>query len=560
MLGIFSFTQMGLDGAVYQMLNHGISTGALFVLVGFMYERRHSLEIADYGGVATAAPWLSTIFLITTLASIGLPMLNNFVGEFLVLQGAAQANFTWTVFAAIGVILSACYMLWLYQRVFFGELSDEVKHHMPDFNAREWACMVPLVVMMVWMGIYTQTFLPAVSEANAQILDQSKMNVPLRVAVPRRGRHAWRLADPCPLTSRRAATICCALRPRSILTIAGTLLMVLDPLFAKRLPEAVRTPFDRRAARAPSPAPSALIRSPGSPSRTCWWSMASRTFFRVLVLAIGILTVLASYRYLDRENAETGRVSRAASFLPLSGQCLMVAANDLIMIFIGLEISSIATYILAGYLRDDKRNNEAALKYFLLGSFATAFLLYGVALIYGVTGTTKLDEIRTVLSTPGDVPSFGDGRRCRGADVRRTRLQGFRRAISDLGAGRLSGRSRAGQRLPGHRSESRGLRYLPAHLSDRVSADRRRMGAAHLDLRAAVDDHRQLRRAHPEPTSSACWPTARSRTPATFWWRSPRSSEIGTAAAMFYLAAYALMNIGAFAVVITSGGQGRDAI
>jgi NADH-quinone oxidoreductase subunit M len=183
-LGIFSFTQMGLDGAVYQMLNHGISTGALFVLVGFMYERRHSLEIRDYGGVATAAPWLATVFLITTLASVGLPMLNNFVGEFLVLQGSAQANFTWTIFAAIGVILSACYMLWLYQRVFFGELSDEVKHHMPDFNAREWACVIPLVVMMVWMGIYTQTFLPAVSEANAKILEQSKGNVPLQVSLP----------------------------------------------------------------------------------------------------------------------------------------------------------------------------------------------------------------------------------------------------------------------------------------------------------------------------------------------------------------------------------------
>jgi len=172
-LGIFSFTQMGLDGAVYQMLNHGISTGALFILVGFMYERRHSLSIADYGGVATAAPWLATIFLITTLASIGLPMLNNFVGEFLVLQGTAQANFVWTAFAALGVILSACYMLWMYQRVFFGALSETVKHHMPDFSIREWACIAPLIVMMVWMGIFTQTFLPAVSDTNSRILAQT---------------------------------------------------------------------------------------------------------------------------------------------------------------------------------------------------------------------------------------------------------------------------------------------------------------------------------------------------------------------------------------------------
>jgi NADH-quinone oxidoreductase subunit M len=172
-LGVFSFTQMGLDGAVYQMLNHGISTGALFILVGMMYERRHSLAIKDYGGVATAAPWLATVFLITTLASVGLPLLNNFVGEFLVLQGAAQANFAWSAFAAIGVILSACYMLWLYQRVFFGNASDDLKHHMPELNMREWVCIAPLIVMMLWMGIYTQSFLPAVSEANSHILDRT---------------------------------------------------------------------------------------------------------------------------------------------------------------------------------------------------------------------------------------------------------------------------------------------------------------------------------------------------------------------------------------------------
>ena len=191
-LGVFSFTQLGLDGAVYQMLNHGISTGALFILVGFMYERRHSLAISDYGGVATVAPWLSTVFLITTLASIGLPTLNNFIGEFLVLQGAAQANFTWSVFAALGVILSACYMLWMYQRVFYGETSEEVRHHVPDLNLREWCCIVPLIVMMVWMGVYTNTFLPPVTATDATVLDQSKMNTPLRGAVtlPGGGSHA----------------------------------------------------------------------------------------------------------------------------------------------------------------------------------------------------------------------------------------------------------------------------------------------------------------------------------------------------------------------------------
>ena len=170
-LGIFSFTQAGMDGAVYQMLSHGISTGALFILVGYLYERRHSLEIKDYGGVATPAPNLAAVFLITTLASIGLPLLNNFVGEFLVLQGSAQVNLWWTAFAGLGVIFSACYMLWLYQRIFYGEAPQEVSSHMPDLNRREWAAMIPLLILMVWMGTYTQSFLPSISASTQGAVD-----------------------------------------------------------------------------------------------------------------------------------------------------------------------------------------------------------------------------------------------------------------------------------------------------------------------------------------------------------------------------------------------------
>jgi NADH-quinone oxidoreductase subunit M len=173
-LGIFSFTQQGLDGAVYQMLAHGISTGALFVLVGYLYERRHSLEISAYGGVATAAPNLAAVFLITALASMGLPMLSNFIGEYLVMQGAAQANFNWVIFAATGPILSACYMLWLYQRVFFGKASESVTHHVFDLTGREWAVILPLLALMFWLGSFTQTFMPAITTQNAAILEQAQ--------------------------------------------------------------------------------------------------------------------------------------------------------------------------------------------------------------------------------------------------------------------------------------------------------------------------------------------------------------------------------------------------
>src|SRR5205085_1438012 len=121
------------------------------------------------------------------------------------------------------------------------------------------------------------------------------------------------------------------------------------------------------------------------------------TFFRGLVLVVGFLCILMSFSYLARENAPKGEYYALILF-SLVGQCVLATANDLIMVFIGLEISSIATYILAGFLRDDRRNNEAALKYFLLGSFATAFLLYGIAWIYGIAGSTNLDEIRARLA------------------------------------------------------------------------------------------------------------------------------------------------------------------
>ncbi len=173
-LGVFTFTQQGLDGAVYVMLAHGISTGALFMLVGMMYERQHSLEIKDYGGVATPAPQLTTMFVVTTLASVGLPMLCNFVGEFLVLQGSAITNFAWTAGASLGVIFSAVYMLWMEQRVFYGRASESVTHHMTDLTTREWIAVIPMIALMVWGGVYSQTFLPAISAQNNKILEMSK--------------------------------------------------------------------------------------------------------------------------------------------------------------------------------------------------------------------------------------------------------------------------------------------------------------------------------------------------------------------------------------------------
>ena len=186
-LGIFSFSQQGADGAVYQMLAHGISTGALFVLAGYLEQRRGSMEIADFGGVATRAPILATTFMIALLASIGLPSLSNFIGEFLVLQGAALTKFSWAVWAAIGVILSAAYMLWMYQRTFLGKASERLAAF-SDLQRRDWVPLLPLILLMVWLGSYTQSFLPPITAATSHLLDQTSMSNEYRVqlALPAR--------------------------------------------------------------------------------------------------------------------------------------------------------------------------------------------------------------------------------------------------------------------------------------------------------------------------------------------------------------------------------------
>lgn len=182
-LGIFTFRQQGADGAVYQMIAHGISTGALFLLAGYLEQRRGSLAIADFGGIASPAPGLATAFMIALLASIGLPVLSNFIGEFLVLQGAALARFSWAAWAAVGVILSAAYMLWMYQRTFLGK---PTQHNavFADLTRRDWVPLLPLIVFMVWLGSYTQTFLPPISAANSRLLELTGMNDEYRVHIP----------------------------------------------------------------------------------------------------------------------------------------------------------------------------------------------------------------------------------------------------------------------------------------------------------------------------------------------------------------------------------------
>ena len=159
MLGMFALNPLGLEGSVLQMINHGLSTGGLFLLVGVLYERRHTKEISAFGGIAHVMPVYATITLIIFLASMGLPLLNGFIGEAMILLGAYAANKAWAYWAVSGIVLGAAYLLWLYQRVFWGPITHEENRNLPDLNARELATLVPLVVLCFWIGVYPKPFL-----------------------------------------------------------------------------------------------------------------------------------------------------------------------------------------------------------------------------------------------------------------------------------------------------------------------------------------------------------------------------------------------------------------
>jgi len=340
--------------------------------------------------------------------------------------------------------------------------------------------------------------------------------------------------------------------PELILTIAGTLLMVLDPFFGKRAPRL----FGHISILAFL---AGILGALGAQSGT-GFSFSNllivdgyATFFRILVLSIGILAVLLSYKYLDRELAETGEYHALLLFC-VAGQCLMVASNDLIMIFIGLEISSIATYILAGYLRNDKRNNESALKYFLLGSFATAFLLYGIAVIYGVTGSTKLDEIRTALSQPGfsmaavviaaALMIVGLGFKVSGAPFQMWAPDVYQGAPAPVSVFMATGPKAAAFAV-----------FLRIFMTSfqQISSDWEPLIWISALLSMTIGNFAALTQNNLKRLMAYSAIAHAGYILVAF----AAKSDGGAAAVMFYLAAYALMNIGAFAVIIHICGKGE---
>jgi NADH-quinone oxidoreductase subunit M len=194
-LGIFAFQNISMQGAVYQMLAHGISTGALFLLVGMLYDRRHTFEISEYGGLVKPMPKYAAFFLFVALSSMGLPMLNGFVGEYLVLLGTYLTHWGWASWAATGVILSACYLLWAYQRVFFGEVTQEKNRDLSDIDAREKWSLVVVSVVILWMGISSPFFTRRIAADCKAVVDAVNPNVPREAAAPGKVKIEFQLAQ-----------------------------------------------------------------------------------------------------------------------------------------------------------------------------------------------------------------------------------------------------------------------------------------------------------------------------------------------------------------------------
>jgi NADH-quinone oxidoreductase subunit M len=183
LMGIFAFNEYGLTGSLYQMLNHGVSTGALFLLVGMIYERTHTREISNYGGLASSMPWYTVIFLIVTMSSIAVPMTNGFIGEFLILLGSFQVSPIWGYSAVVGVVLGAAYMLWMVKKVFFGEggtVTKDKSHPLHDLSLREWVVLSPLVILIFWMGLLPNHFLDY-SKQSIQYLNKNFRSYELKI-------------------------------------------------------------------------------------------------------------------------------------------------------------------------------------------------------------------------------------------------------------------------------------------------------------------------------------------------------------------------------------------
>ena len=453
-LGVFAMTVWGISGSIYAMLSHGLTTGGLFLGIGVLYERRHTRRLAEYGGVWKQMPVFAGLFLIVTMGSAGLPSLSGFVGEFLTIFGTFNAGDLlptpdWIpaprllgALAATGVILGAIYLLFMFQKVFFGKLDKAKNGSLPDLGARELSVFVPLCLAIFALGMFPKPILESMEKS----VESMRNELVGHVAEPDGEARYYpefkpATAPPTPATTPPATpptggapdqarrwpmtsfdpTDLGWLVPYLILIVAGMLLVLAEAFFtgsgttaSGRADHTALSGLAVAGSLASALASIVLYRQLDEHTSHAMFGgmlIADRPGY-VLSTMFAITTALTALiaPAHQREHGWTMGELYGVLLLAASGCVMLAHANNLVTVFLGIETMSIGTYVMVALRRHSRRGNEAAMKYFLMGAFSTGFLLYGMALLYGATGTLQLDKIAAAIpatANPGLIITGG---------------------------------------------------------------------------------------------------------------------------------------------------------
>ena len=369
----------GHSGALFQMLSHGVVSAALFLVVGVVYDRIHTHEIARFGGLADRMPLYATTFMIFTLAAMGLPGTSGFVGEFLVIVGSLQVNFWLALLGATGMILGAAYMLYLYRRIIFGRLTKEDLRSILDLSPREIAVFAPLILLTLWMGIYPSAFTGFWDASVASIGAHHTAAIAPAVQVAGMAPMNWAIA-----------------LPEIALSVVAMAILIFGVL---RRDETFSSPAWFALGGLLLAALLVVTSARGVGYHGQFVGDAFAGFVKILILAGAALALILSLDY-NRQHRIARFEYPVLMVLSVVGMMVMVSAANLMTLYLGLELQSLALYVLAAFARDELRSSEAGLKYFVLGALASGLLLYGISLVYGFSGTMDFAALAETLPQP----------------------------------------------------------------------------------------------------------------------------------------------------------------
>ena len=429
-MGIFAGTTQGVAGGVFQMISHGIVSGALFLCVGIVYDRMHTREIAAYGGLVNRMPLYALVFMVFTMANVGLPGTSGFVGEFMTLLGTFKVSIPTAIFATLGVILSAGYALWLYRKVVFGALTKPSLASIKDLTLRESLMLFPLVALTILFGVYPKPVLDMSAASVQQLVNNYNTAVTavkaaaLVVAV---NRAALRI---CAMSFSSAGYQLLPVLPELVLAVGAMVLLMLGAYRGEgttRLVTSLAVVLLVVVGVLELMLPAGKLTTFGGSFIVDDFAR----FLKILALIGSAVTLILSTEFLSDPSR---RIFEYAILVLLStlGMMVLISAGDLIMLYLGLELMALALYVVAASNRDNAKSTEAGLKYFVLGALSSGMLLYGASLIYGFTGTVELRRHR------GRREDRQRRHRVRPrVPAGRALLQGFGRAVPHVDARRL---------------------------------------------------------------------------------------------------------------------------